>query len=101
MSDKEKALKTHQDEIEALKIIFNENISVQEDMQEKFQEVNKRKQELEQELKAISDKKALLETENSQKTQVSESLENENKVLLAQLQLIQEELENFILTIKY
>ncbi|HDR1358543.1 TPA: protein HyaE, partial [Pasteurella multocida] len=54
---------------------------------------NKRKQELEQELKAISDKKALLETENSQKTQVSESLENENKVLLAQLQLIQEELE--------
>ncbi len=62
-------------------------------MQEKFQEVNKRKQELEQELKAISDKKALLETENSQKTQVSESLENENKVLLAQLQLIQEELE--------
>ncbi|HDR1155759.1 TPA: protein HyaE [Pasteurella multocida] len=93
LSDKEKALKTHQDEIEALKIIFNENISVQEDIQEKFQEANKRKQELEQELKAISDKKALLETENSQKTQVSESLENENKVLLAQLQLIQEELE--------
>ncbi|AKD39596.1 protein HyaE [Pasteurella multocida] len=77
--------------------IKNENISAQEEIQEKFQEANKRKQELEQELKAISDKKALLEAENSQKTQLSESLENENKALLEQIQFIQEELEKLYL----
>ncbi|HDR1813624.1 TPA: protein HyaE [Pasteurella multocida] len=77
--------------------IKNENISAQEEIQEKFQESNKRKQELEQELKAISDKKALLEAENSQKTQLSESLENENKALLEQIQFIQEELEKLYL----
>ncbi|MFC1170448.1 protein HyaE [Pasteurella multocida] len=97
LSDKENELKTHQEEIEALKMIFHENISAQEEIQEKFQEANKRKQELEQELKAISDKKALLEAENSQKTQVSESLENENKALLEQIQFIQEELEKLYL----
>ncbi len=77
--------------------IKNENISAQEEIQEKFQEANKRKLELEQELKAISDKKALLEAENSQKTQLSESLENENKALLEQIQFIQEELEKLYL----
>ncbi|HDR1932205.1 TPA: protein HyaE, partial [Pasteurella multocida] len=97
LSDKENELKTHQEEIEALKMIFHENISAQEEIQEKFQEANKRKQELEQELKAISDKKALLEAENSQKTQLSESLENENKALLEQIQFIQEELEKLYL----
>ncbi|EGP05461.1 HyaE, partial [Pasteurella multocida subsp. multocida str. Anand1_goat] len=36
---------------------------------------------------------SIIRNRKQPKTQVSESLENENKVLLAQLQLIQEELE--------